>query len=139
MQITRETDYAVRCVLFLSRSPGAILMVEDIAREMSIPRSFLAKILQKLAKADIVKSFRGVKGGFQLSRSPEKVSLLEVIEAMEGPVGMSRCAVNAMACDFSGTCSVHPVWTDVKRIVEEHLGKITFKNLKKKRRSSGKR
>ncbi len=126
MQITRETDYAVRCVHYLSGKRGAVTMVEEVSREMCIPRSFLAKILQKLNKASIVKSYRGVKGGFELARHPRKINMLEVIEAIQGPVAMNVCALDERMCDFSSTCSIHPIWVEVRREVEKILKKKNF-------------
>ncbi len=130
MQITRETDYAIRCVHYLSGKRGKVTMVDEISREMCIPKSFLAKIVQKLTKASIVKSYRGVKGGFELAQHPRHISLLEVIEAVQGPMAMNVCALDERRCEFSGTCSIHPVWVEVKREVEKILKKKNFAALR---------
>ena len=121
MEITRETDYAIRCVLYLARGKGKVIMIDEISRNMAIPKSFLAKILQKLTKGNIVTSFRGVRGGFQFNRRPEEVSLLDIIEIIEGPVAMNACALEEKFCSFSSTCTVHPVWTELRKIVETYL------------------
>lgn len=133
MQITRETDYAVRCVLFLSRSNEIVVMTDAIAAEMDVPKSFLAKILQKLVKADIVKSYRGAKGGVSLSKVPEKISLLDVVKAIEGDVAMNRCVFDPASCDFSSDCSVHPVWSELSKRVESYLKGTKFCDLKDKK------
>ena len=129
MEITRETDYAIRCVLYLSKKEGTIVMVDEISQAMSIPKSFLAKILQKLTKAVVVKSFRGVKGGFRLAKKPEQVSLLDIIEAIEGTTAMNRCALDSSVCTFSNTCTVHPVWVNLRNMVEDTLRKTDFRAL----------
>ena len=129
MEITRETDYAIRCVLYLARKKEKVLMVDEISRNMAIPRSFLAKILQKLTKGKIVTSFRGVKGGFQLAKRPEEISLLDVIEIIEGPVAMNACAVDKKVCSFSGTCTVHPVWVELRKVTESYLRNTDFGKL----------
>ena len=129
MEITRETDYAIRCILYLSRKEESIIMADEISREMSVPKSFLAKILQKLAKAGVVTSFRGVKGGFRLAKKPKQITLLDIIEAIEGPAAMNRCALDASLCNFSGTCTVHPVWVKLRKMVEDYLRKTDFKVL----------
>ena len=129
MEITRETDYAIRCVLYLSGKEESIIMADEISRAMSVPKSFLSKILQKLAKAGVVTSFRGVKGGFRLAKKPKQISLLDIIEAIEGPAAMNRCALDASLCDFSGTCTVHPVWVKLRKMVEDYLRKTDFKVL----------
>jgi len=129
MQITRETDYAIRCVLHLSKDPDRVIMVDSIARDKKIPKSFLAKILQKLSKAGIVKSFRGVNGGYQLDKHPSEISLLNIIESIEGPVLMNECAMNKKACDMSDSCSVHPVWVKIRKIVEGTLSDYNLETL----------
>ena len=129
MEITRETDYAIRCILYLSGKPGEIHMIDVIAREMEIPKSFLAKILQKLARASLVKSFRGVKGGFQLARLPEEISLLDVMEAIEGEVSMNACALDQTVCSRSETCPVHPAWVEIRKDVRKILKKYNFARL----------
>jgi Rrf2 family protein len=134
LQIRRETDYAIRCIYYLSGHEGEVIMVDEISREMKIPKSFLAKILQKLSKAEIVKSYVGVKGGFYLARKPSRVSLYDVIVAIEGPVTMNRCTISNKSCSLSGTCRVHPIWINVRREVEEILKKSNFQSL---RSSSG--
>lgn len=126
MQITRETDYAIRCVQFLAGSTRRVAVVSEIAEAKGIPKSFLAKILQKLVDAKIVKSFKGMKGGFQLARKPADISLLDVIEATEGPVVMNICAVERGNCSFSGECAVHPVWVDIRRDMEKRLKNWNF-------------
>ncbi|MDF1614396.1 RrF2 family transcriptional regulator [Desulfurivibrio dismutans] len=126
MQITRATDYAIRCVYCLARHPGELWMIDDIAREMEIPKSFLAKILQKLARAKLVESQRGVRGGFRLARPPREISLHDVMVAIEGPVAMNVCTMEGGRCDRSGQCRVHPVWVTVRQEVEEILKARNF-------------
>jgi Rrf2 family protein len=126
LSIKRETDYAIRCVYYLSCRPDQVTMVDEIAREMSIPKSFLAKILQKLAKDKIVKSYVGVKGGFFLAKAPADITLFDVIVAVEGAVAMNRCTVNKKECVLSSKCKVHPIWISVRREVEAMLKKKTF-------------
>lgn len=130
MQITRETDYAVRCVFYLAGKTDGVTMIDEISREMCVPKSFLAKILQKLSRQDIVKSFRGVKGGFQLARKPGGITLLDVIEAVQGPVAMNICALDKKLCGLSGTCAIHPVWIEIRRKVEGILKSKNFAKLK---------
>jgi Rrf2 family protein len=130
MQITRETDYAIRCVDYLSDKWGSVTMVDEISREKCVPKSFLAKILQKLTKASLVRSYRGVKGGFELTRQPKDITLLDVIEAIQGPVAMNMCALDEKTCGFSSSCAVHPVWVEIRREVEKILKKNNFAKLR---------
>lgn len=130
MQVTRETDYAIRCVYYLAGKKSGVTMVDEISKEMNIPKSFLAKILQKLGKGSLVKSYRGVKGGFMLSRAPEEISLLEVIEAVQGPLAMNICALDKALCERSTACAIHPVWVEARREVEKILRRKNFADLR---------
>jgi Rrf2 family protein len=127
--ITRKTDYAIRCVLCLAESGKETVMMNEIADKAKIPKSFLAKILQRLAKAGIVTSLRGVKGGFKLAKKAADISLLDVVEAMEGTVAMNLCAVDKKACGMSRTCSVHPVWIEIRNDTEKRLRNMTLAKL----------
>ncbi len=131
MRITKQTDYAIRCVLYLSQNHSEVKVVDEIARAKSIPKVFLAKILQKLARAGIVRSHRGVKGGFELAKRPKDISLLDVIEAIEGPVAMNICAIDKRMCNLSNTCSVHPVWIKLREETERKLRRYNFERLLK--------
>jgi Rrf2 family protein len=130
MQLTREGDYGIRSVLYLARQPyKKISFVTEISEEYKIPRSFLAKILQKLVKAKIVRSYRGVKGGFSLARQAKDISVLDVLEAIEGKLAMNICLADKKKCDFSRNCPIHSVWASVQSKVIEVLKKSNFDDL----------
>lgn len=130
MYVTRKADYAVRCVLYLSKDPDRTSSVDEISNAMFVPKSFLAKILQHLLTAGIVSSSRGVKGGFRLAKKPKDINLLEVIEVIQGPSAANICAIDNRSCRLSSTCAVHPVWVNIRHIVELELRKTTFAKLK---------
>ena len=129
MYITRETDYGVRCVLYLARKAQEIAPVNEIAKAMHIPKSFLAKILQRLVKAGIVISGRGISGGFSLAKKPENISILDVVKAIQGDSAINICAIDKKMCRLSKTCSVHPVWAELRGIIERRLQKENFAKL----------
>lgn len=130
MQITRQGDYGIRSVLYLARQPyKKISFVTEISDEYKIPRSFLAKILQKLVKAKIVRSYRGVKGGFSLARPSKDISVLDVFEAVEGKLAMNLCLADKKKCDFSRHCPIHSVWANVQSKVADVLKKANFEDL----------
>ena len=126
MYVTRKADYAVRCVLYLSGHLERTTSIEEISGATHVPKSFMAKILQQLMKAGIVNSVRGVKGGFQLARQPEAINLLEVIEAVQGPSAANICAIDRKKCGLSRSCSVHPVWVEIKEMAEKRLREENF-------------
>ncbi len=129
MLVTRETDYAVRCVLYLAREKDLVANVTEIAQAMHIPKTFLAKILQRLIRGKIVGSLRGMHGGFTLVKKPIDISLLDIMEAIQGPAGINVCAVDSKKCQRSSSCAVHPVWVDIRKEVERRLKKETIDKL----------
>ncbi len=130
MQITREGDYGIRSVLYLSRQPfKKISFVNEISEEYKIPRSFLAKILQKLVKAKLVRSYRGVKGGFSLSKQARDISMLDVIEAVEGKLCLNICLTDKRNCGFSRNCPVSPAWAAIQIKMTDVLKKVNFEDL----------
>ncbi len=129
MLITRETDYAVRTVLYLARERELMASATEIAHAMHIPRSFLAKILQRLVRGRLLISTRGAQGGFRLTKKPSAISLLDIMEAIQGPAAINVCAIDKKHCRLSATCSVHPVWVDIRKEVEKRLAKQTIADL----------
>jgi Rrf2 family protein len=129
MFVTREADYAVRCVLFLAKEKGRVVRAGEISESASIPRSFLAKILQRLSRQGIVKSIQGVSGGFHLARLPSKVNVLEVIETVQGRSAINVCAIDEGKCSLSATCVVHPIWVELRKDVEKKLKRESFARL----------
>jgi len=129
MFITRKTDYAIRCVLYLAKDMDRIATVEEISKAVLVPKTFMAKILQQLIKAGIAGSVRGIKGGFQLGKKPADINLLEVVEAIQGPSAANICALDKKACRLSGTCAVHPVWVELRKEVNNRLKSWDFGKL----------
>ncbi len=129
MLVTRETDYAVRCVLYLARDEDQISNVTEVSKSMHIPKTFLAKIFQRLVKAGLVESIRGMNGGFRLAKKPSAISLMDIMEAIQGPAGINVCAVNSKKCRRSSTCSVHPVWVELRKEVDKRLREQTIDRL----------
>lgn len=134
MLVTRETDYAVRTVLFLARDHDKLSSVTEIAKAMHIPKSFLAKIVQRLVKNGILASIRGVAGGFRLAKKPAKISLLAIMVAIQGDTGINICATDKRLCRMSSFCAVHPIWVDIRRDVEKKLERHSIAELIKKKR-----
>jgi Rrf2 family protein len=126
MLITRETDYAVRTVVYLAKDPDRVVSATEIAHAMHIPKSFLAKILQRLVRCGILTSSRGANGGFRLIKKPMEITLLDIVMAFQGPAGINTCAVDKKRCRLSATCAVHPIWVDIRKEVEARLKRETI-------------
>jgi Rrf2 family protein len=130
MELTRKGDYAIRGIVYLaSQPPGKISLLSEIAAAVDVPQTFLAKIFQQFSKTGIVKSFRGTGGGFLLAGPPDNITLLQVVEAVEGPIMPNRCVLKAGECERDTFCTVHPVWHQVQQQVRSILRNITLKDL----------
>lgn len=130
MQITKQADYAVRAVLELARLPkDQRLTAEEIAERWDIPGAFLSKTLGLLSDAGIVATQRGVKGGVRLNRPAGRISLLEVIEAVDGPISLNFCALDPEACKWSAECPAHPLWCSLLDQVRVRLASVSIREL----------
>ncbi|RJP18342.1 MAG: Rrf2 family transcriptional regulator [Candidatus Abyssobacteria bacterium SURF_5] len=130
MQITRAAEYAIRGVLYLSlQAEGSVCLLGEISERQQIPPSFLSKIFQNLARAGIVSSSRGTGGGFMLIKDPRDISLLDVVEAIEGPISLNMCLGNGQMCEQRPTCAVHSVWRDAQNHLLDLLKKKSFFDL----------
>lgn len=126
MQITRQADYAVRAVLYLAQlGEEQRAATSQIAQDQQIPPSFLAKIVSQLSVAGLLQTSRGARGGVSLARSPEEISLLEVVEAIDGPILLNECVGNG-ACNFGDDCPMKPIWCDAQSELVERLRNTTF-------------
>jgi len=127
MQITRQADYAVRAVLYLARlGSEQRAATSQIAQEQQIPPSFLAKIVSQLSVAGLLQTSRGARGGVSLARPPEEITLLEVVEAIDGPIMLNECAGNNGVCTFGDACPMRPVWCDAQAELVNRLRNTTF-------------
>lgn len=130
MKLTRAAEYAIRCVLYLSkRSRGEVVSRREIAEAMSIPLAFLGKIAQNLAKAGVVVVRQGALGGMELALPPEEISLLMVVEAVDGEIMVNECLSRPQDCERSACCAVHRVWHKARKQFRQTLGAASFKQL----------
>jgi len=125
MQITRQADYAVRAVLHLARNNDQRLATSAIAEEQHIPPSFLAKIVSQLSIAGLLSTSRGAHGGVTLAREPGEISLLEVVEAIDGPILINACVDESASCSLEEECPLRLVWCNVQ---DELIGKLRRTN-----------
>jgi Rrf2 family transcriptional regulator, iron-sulfur cluster assembly transcription factor len=130
MQITRAGEYGVQGLMHLARrNPGQRIMLDEVSREEHIPKSFLAKIFQHLAKAGIVRSIRGSGGGFALARKPSEISVLEIIEAVEGKILFQRCRMDKPDCEHAGGCALCGLFERAQDGIKDVLTSTTLQDL----------
>lgn len=132
MRLNQATDYAFRAVLHLSRLPrGQVVEAKSIAESERIPIRFLLKILRLLTRAGIVESYRGINGGYALARPPAEITMLDVIEAIEGPIRINRCLISPGECNkgASPRCPVHNALFSVQQAMVDRFSRYNFQML----------
>ncbi len=130
MQITRQADYAVRAVLHLARKGNTERSATSaVAKAQHIPPSFLAKIISQLSIAGLLHTSRGARGGVTLARDPKDITLLEVVEAIDGPIQLNECVGNDGVCTFEGDCPIKPVWCSAQEELVQRLRGTDFAQL----------
>lgn len=131
MQITRQADYAVRAVLYLARRGSERAATSQVAQNQRIPPSFLAKIISQLSIAGLLHTARGAHGGVTLAREPKDISVLEVVEAIDGPIHLNDCVNGEGSCTFESDCPLRPVWCEAQGELIGRLKKTDFASLMK--------
>lgn len=131
MHITLEADYAMRIVGCLVNSERR-LDAKTISEETCVSLRFSLKILRKLVSNGIVKSFKGTQGGYELAKSPAEISIMDVIETVEGKYQLSRCLAPEYGCSrgMSGQCRYQRIFDEISLDVEKKLASYTFDMLK---------
>ena len=132
MQITRQADYAMRAMLHLARLPeNQKASTSQIAKKEQIPPSFLAKIISQLSIAGLIHTSRGTHGGVTLARPSSDISVLEIIESVDGPIAMNTCSYSKSNCfSAQGTkCPLHDIWSQSQSDLVNRLSSTSFGQL----------
>lgn len=132
VRLTREADYAVRVVLDLvEHAGGRPVRTSEVARRQFVPRPFLTKIVQRLARAGYVRTHRGNRGGLTLASDPRTLTLRHIVEAIEGPIALNQCLVRRGACPLVGRCPVNPIWQRIQEFMILELEGATIESLRR--------
>ncbi|MEJ2200022.1 MAG: Rrf2 family transcriptional regulator [Desulfuromonadaceae bacterium] len=130
MGLTRKGEYAIRGIVYLAQQdPKKLLLIGEIAAAVDVPQSFLAKIFQSFTKVGLIRSSRGAGGGFALAKPATDITLLTIVEAVEGPIVPNICVGDPGVCELSSGCQVHPVWCRVQAQVKQVLSSVTLNQL----------
>jgi Rrf2 family protein len=126
LDLTKRSDYAIRAMLLLTHHRGGLLSSRKIAEEMKIPPRFLPQIMGDLTRAGLVEAHPGRSGGYQLAAGSEKVTLLTVIEAVEGDPHRQVCVLRGSPCGVDGHCAVHDIFFSAEGALLERLSSSTL-------------
>jgi len=126
LRVTKLTDYATVVLTVLAARPGDVLSAAELAEQAGLEAPTVAKLLKPLAQAGLVAGFRGSNGGYRLARDAAAISLVEIVEAMEGPLGMTECSLHAGNCGIEQSCGVRANWRRINDVVADALRGVTL-------------
>ncbi|MCH3942890.1 MAG: Rrf2 family transcriptional regulator [Atopobiaceae bacterium] len=132
MDISRKTDYALRMMAALVRHPDGVLSVRTAADDNDVPYSFARSIQHDLVRAGLIESLRGSRGGMRIAIDPDETTLLQVVEAIQGPVGVSSCdtaGTNGGPCPRMEQCRFNPIWKGACALLVDYLGSVTLEQV----------
>jgi len=130
IRMTKQTDYGFVLLSRLAAEPQRVANAPDLAAECRLPLPMVSKILKMLARAGLVRSHRGVKGGYSLARLPVEISADQIVRALEGPVALTVCIDGSPGeCDLEPYCSVRGHWQRINVAVEAALARISLADL----------
>ncbi|MFN4217842.1 MAG: RrF2 family transcriptional regulator [Candidatus Bipolaricaulia bacterium] len=128
MFLTRRSDYGLQAIFALAQSPG-LLSAKQIAQEHNLPVAFVKKLLQKLCRAGLVKATVGKQGGYVLARAPEKISIRELLQVLEGDLAPVSCLAPDHDCDLADGCTTRRIWARIDHKIQEALESLTLRDI----------
>lgn len=129
MDITRRCDYACRIIRAAYRAQERYRSVADISAEESIPYAFARSIQHELVQAGLITTVRGARGGLQLNCDPKTTTVLDVLEALQGPISVSPCAADPDFCEKSPQCEYNRVWLHADDLLRSYFASVTLEDL----------
>ena len=129
MDITRRCDYACRILRAAYKSGDEYVSVSEIAEKEDSPYAFARSIQHDLVKAGLIRTVRGARGGLVLNSDPADVTMLDVLEAIQGPVSVSLCAIDPDYCEKHADCAYNKVWHGADRLLNDYFSQITLRDL----------
>lgn len=134
LRLTKKTEYGIIAMKYLitrnATSPESVVSRSEIAERFHIPKELLGKVLQKLGRKGLIRSYQGVSGGYVLSKDPDDISLYEVVEAIEGPIAMVECYTdNGEECTQLDYCNIQSPILSIRRNLTEYFESITLADL----------
>ena len=127
LRITKQTDYGIVLLTLLAQEPSRLFTAPELAAEAQLPLPMVSKILKILAREGVVQSHRGAKGGYNLGRPPEDISVAEVISTLEGPISITECIDDTPGdCGYAASCPVRSNWNRINLAVRQALEQISL-------------
>ncbi len=132
LRVSKLTDYATVVMTCLAEAPEQVHAAVGLSERARLELPTVSKVLKLLARAGLVESFRGSAGGYRLARAPERITIADVVAAIEGPIGMTECSAHDGACDHESHCGVRVNWRRISLAIETALKGVTVADMTQK-------
>ncbi len=129
LRVTKLTDYATVVLAALASDPGRVHATAELAERARLEPTTVAKVLKPLSHAGLVESFRGASGGYRLARPAEQIPLIAIVEAIEGPLGMTECSGEHSTCEHESHCGMQVHWRRINDVIADALGGVTLADM----------
>ena len=129
LRVSKLTDYATVLMTCLAADAEGVLSAQQLAEQARLEPPTAAKLLKLLGKAGLVTSYRGASGGYKLARAPQAITVADVVAAIEGPIGMTECAVHEGSCSHESHCGTRVNWRRISTAIEAALRGVTLADM----------
>jgi Rrf2 family iron-sulfur cluster assembly transcriptional regulator len=130
MIFSTATEYAIRGLSEIAaRGSNGRMLLDDVVAGSGLPRDFLAKVFQKLVRAGVLQSTKGRGGGFELARAPHEITLIQVVEAIDGPQAHDKCVIGFARCSDEMPCAQHDLYKPIRQRIKDYLNTTTAADL----------
>ncbi|PBS13361.1 SUF system Fe-S cluster assembly regulator [Lysobacteraceae bacterium NML93-0792] len=126
LRVTKLTDYATVVLTVLAARPETVTSAAELAERSGLEPTTVSKLLKPLAQAGLVEGFRGATGGYRLARPASSISLVQIVEAMEGPLAITECSLHDGQCGISSQCGVRSNWRRINDVVADALRAVSL-------------
>jgi len=133
VKLKRKGEYGILGVTYIAQQEKDIVYTREVAESWELPESFLAKIFQRLSKNGILNSYKGVRGGFSLAKSPEEITLKEILDIVQGPTTIGWCEVDNEKCNRFKNCSLSKVLDKVRDNMKNIFENTTIADIAKEK------
>jgi FeS assembly SUF system regulator len=131
LRVSKLTDYATVVMTVLAEVDAGVLSAQALAERARLELPTVSKLLKQLTHAGLVESFRGVNGGYRLARAAERISVAEIVVAMEGPIGMTECSAHSGMCNHERHCGVRVNWQRINDAISTALGSVSLADMRR--------
>lgn len=131
MRLSKSSEYAVRCLVYMAAAEADLCPVKRLAAKLDIPYKYLGRLMGRLREAGIVESVRGKNGGYRIAKPLDEIHLVQIVDTVEGLENFNRCLLGFERCDEDNPCPMHEFWQGPKESINEMLADVSLADMVK--------